>query len=77
MDENLLETIELSVKKLPPKCAEAFRLCYYRNMSHKEVAAMMHISPRTVEGHIHAALTFLRSKLLYMLTTLYMLYNMF
>ena len=39
IDKDLLETIELVVKKLPPKRAEAFRLCYYRNMS-KEVAAM-------------------------------------
>ncbi len=77
IDEDLLETIELAVKKLPPKRAEAFRLCYYRNMSHKEVAAMMKISPRTVEGHIHAALTFLRSKLRHILTTLYMFYNIF
>ena len=70
IDKDLLETIELAVKKLPPKRAEAFRLCYYWNMSYKEVAAMLQISPRTVEGHIHAALTFLRSKLRHVLTFL-------
>ncbi len=30
--------VEGAVCKLPPKCAEAFRLCYYRDMSHKEIA---------------------------------------
>ena len=77
IDKDLLETIEQSVNQLPPKCAEAFRLCYYRNMSHKEVAARMQISPRTVEGHIHAALTFLRNKLRHVPTMLFMFYNMF
>ena len=46
-------------------------------MSHKEVAARMQISPRTVEGHIHAALTFLRNKLRHVPTMLFMFYNMF
>ncbi len=77
MSEDLFEVIEHSVKKLPPKCAEAFRLCYYQNMSHKEAAEIMNISPRTVEGHIRSALAFLRGDLRKVLSVLYVFYSIF
>ena len=62
-DRNLRELIEASVRKLPPKCQEAFRLCYFHEMTCKEVAERMDLSPRTVEGHIQKALVFLREDL--------------
>lgn len=70
---DLHDVIELSVKKLPPKCAEAFRLCYFHDMSHKEIAEVMNISPRTVEGHIRQAILFLRKDLKDVLTLFIML----
>jgi RNA polymerase sigma-70 factor (ECF subfamily) len=63
MHRDLLEVVEESVRKLPPKCAQAFRLCYFEDLSHKEIAQEMHISPRTVEGHIRQAILFLRDEL--------------
>ncbi|MDR1601142.1 MAG: RNA polymerase sigma-70 factor [Tannerella sp.] len=63
MSRNLLEVVEEAVRKLPPKCAQAFRLCYFEDFSHKEIAETMHISPRTVEGHIRQAILFLRDEL--------------
>lgn len=75
ISHDLREVIELSVKKLPPKCAEAFRFCYFYDMSHKEIAKVMDISPRTVEGHIRQAVLFLRKDLKDILTTLFMLCN--
>ena len=60
INQDLREIIELSVNKLPPKCAQAFRLAYFHDISHKEIAEIMGISPRTVEGHIRQALAFLR-----------------
>ncbi|MDR1259324.1 MAG: RNA polymerase sigma-70 factor [Tannerellaceae bacterium] len=63
VNQNIREVIEISVRKLPPKCAQAFRLCYYHDMSHKEIADAMDISPRTVEGHIRQATLFLRDDL--------------
>jgi RNA polymerase sigma-70 factor (ECF subfamily) len=63
MHRNLREVVEESIRKLPPKCAEAFRLCYFEDMSHREIAEAMHISPRTVEGHIRQAILFLRDEL--------------
>jgi RNA polymerase sigma-70 factor (ECF subfamily) len=61
--KDLQEIIEASVRKLPSKCAQAFRLCYFHDMSHKEIAKVMDISSRTVEGHIRQAILFLRKDL--------------
>lgn len=73
IDQDLHTVIELSVQKLPPKCAQAFRLHYFHDISRKEIAEMMEISPRTVEGHIHQALAFLRKDLKDLLLLLFML----
>lgn len=60
---DLREHIEQVVTKLPPKCQEAFRLSYFYEMPHKEIAQIMQVSIRTVEGHIRAALLVLRKDL--------------
>jgi len=62
-DRNIRELIEASVAKLPPKCQEAFRLCYFQELTAKEAAERMGISPRTVEGHLHKAIVHLRNEL--------------
>ncbi|MDH6356210.1 RNA polymerase sigma-70 factor [Parabacteroides sp. PF5-9] len=77
VDRDLRELIEEAVNKLPPKCAQAFRLCYYQEMSHKEIAQEMGISHRTVEGHIRQATRFLREDLSDILTLIFMFYNIF
>lgn len=55
--------VENSLTKLPPRCAEAFRLCFFNDLSHKQVAEVMAISPRTIETHIRQAVSFLRKDL--------------
>lgn len=62
-DQNLRELIETSVQKLPPKCQEAFRLCYFHEMTSKEASEIMGLSHRTVEGHVQKALVHLREDL--------------
>ena len=62
-NRNLREIIEASIEKLPPKCQEAFRLCYLHEMTYKEAAEVMGISPRTVEGHVQKATERLREDL--------------
>lgn len=62
-NQNLLEIIESSVERLPPKCREAFRLCYFNEKTCKEAADIMGISPRTVEGHVQKAVLQLREDL--------------
>lgn len=76
IDRDLREIIELSVNKLPPKCAQAFRLCYFQDMTHKEIAEAMHISPRTVDAHIYQALNFLREDLKDLFVLLFMFARM-
>ena len=75
INQDLREIIELSVNKLPPKCAQAFRLAYFHDMSRKEIAEIMGISPRTVEGHIRQALAFLREDLKGLFLLIFLLCN--
>ena len=75
INQDLREIIELSVNKLPPKCAQAFRLAYFHDISHKEIAEIMGISPRTVEGHIRQALAFLRKDLKGLFLLIFLLCN--
>lgn len=63
IDWDLAEQIEASVKKLPPKAAEVFRLCYYEDLPHKEIAEKLGISVRTVASHVRNAVLFLREDL--------------
>ncbi|MFV0584478.1 MAG: RNA polymerase sigma-70 factor [Parabacteroides gordonii] len=63
VDRDIRELIESSVKKLPSRTAEVFRLCYYHDLPHKEIAKVLDISPRTVETHIRHAVLFLREDL--------------
>lgn len=58
--QDIRELIEESVDKLPPKCAQAFRLSYFHDIPHKEIAEVMSISVRTVETHIRKAVSLLR-----------------
>lgn len=60
---DLRKVLEEAIAKLPDKCSEAFRLCYLHELSHKEIAGIMQISVRTVEGHIRQGLNHLRNSL--------------
>lgn len=54
------ELYEESVAKLPERCREVFLLSRVENLSGKEIAARLDISPKTVENHITKALKHLR-----------------
>mgnify|MGYP005751378463 CR=1 FL=1 len=68
--EQELELIELqqkadeAIKSLPPMCRKVFLLSRYEEMSHKEIADFLEISPNTVDNHIKKALSILRKALL-------------
>lgn len=70
MTEDITQHIRNAILQLPPKCAEAFRLFYFQEMSHKEIAEKMQISSRTVEGHVRQAILYLRKNLRGILTFL-------
>lgn len=63
INQDIREIIESSANKLTPKCRQAFYLCYFHDMSHKQIAEVMNISSRTVETHIRQAILFLRTDL--------------
>jgi RNA polymerase sigma-70 factor (ECF subfamily) len=65
---NLMEIVENAITRLPPHCARAFRLCYFEDMTHREIARTMHIPHRTVERYIHQSIHFLRHELQHILT---------
>lgn len=77
VSRDIRDMIELSVIKLPARCAEAFRLRYFEDMPHREIAGKMNISQRTVEGHIRNAVSFLRIELRYLLLLIFMFNNIF
>lgn len=61
--EDLNETIESSIKSLPAKCQEVFRLSRIEHLSNNQIAERLSISVRTVETHISNALRQIRSNL--------------
>ncbi len=61
--EDLHETIESSIKSLPAKCQEVFRLSRIEHLSNNQIAERLSISVRTVETHISNALRQIRSNL--------------
>lgn len=77
VSQDIRNIVKLSIKKLPPRCAEAFQLCYLQDMTYKEVAAKMQLSQRTVETYIFQAISFLRIELRDILLSFLMFYNIF
>lgn len=74
--KELQKDYELALKKLPPKCAEVFRLSRYEDMKNNEIAEKLGISVKAVEKHISKALKVLRLELKdYMMLMLYFYMN--
>lgn len=71
------ELVEKTINKLPSKCAQAFRLCYFQHLSHKEVAETMEMSQRTIEGYIRQAIQALRRDLKDLSLFVFMFCNIF
>lgn len=77
VNRDLRELVEKTINKLPPKCAQAFRLCYFQHLSHKEIAEIMGMSSRTIEGYIQQALQALRQDLKNLFFLIFVFYNSF
>lgn len=66
---NLLESKELQARIdeammiLPEKCREVFHLSRNEQLSYKEIAEQMNISPKTVENQVGKALKIMREEL--------------
>lgn len=58
--DELSDKFEEWIEQLPERQQEAFELSRFDGLSHDEIAAVMEISPKTVNNHIVAALKQLR-----------------
>jgi RNA polymerase sigma-70 factor (ECF subfamily) len=64
MEENELRSlIELAINKLPEKSRQIYLMARNENLSHKEIATRLGITPKTVENHVGIALRKLRESL--------------
>ena len=64
MENNELRIIiDSAISKLPEKCRQIYLLAWDENLSHKEIAGRLGISPKTVENHVGIALRKLRESL--------------
>ena len=59
-DSEVREAVERAIENLPDRAREAFILAYLQDLTYREVADVMGISPKTVGHHISAALVQLR-----------------
>jgi len=58
--EELTKRIEKAIAALPPSYREAFCMHRFQNMSYKEIATALDVSPKTVDYRIQQALKQLR-----------------
>lgn len=75
--QDLSEILREALDKLSPKCAKACYLYYFRDYGVKEIAELLDVSPRTVEGYFYQALITLRKELKGIILTIFLLYNIF
>ena len=57
------KVIGQAIEQLPPKCQTVFKLSRYEELSYKEIAEKMEISPKTVENQMGRALKLLKKML--------------
>ncbi|HWV74606.1 MAG TPA: RNA polymerase sigma-70 factor [Pseudosphingobacterium sp.] len=62
-EKQLQELVDGEVRKLPSKMRLVFNLSRKAHLSHKEIAAKLHLSEATVKTQVKNALRILRSKL--------------
>jgi RNA polymerase sigma-70 factor (ECF subfamily) len=76
-EQELEQRVQQGIESLPPMCRKVFLLSRYEEMSHKEIAAFLEISPNTVDNHIKKALSILRKVLLCLLLAPFEIYFIF
>jgi len=65
--EDLRDQIEATVQALPEKCRLVFRLSREEGLTERQIAGVLHISPKTVEAHKARAFKALRHSLAHLL----------
>lgn len=60
IEEELKASIAAALSELPEKCRKVFEMSRYQQMTYKEIAEELEISPKTVEAHMSKAIKSLR-----------------
>ena len=60
VEEELKASIAEALASLPEKCRKVFEMSRYQEMTYKEIAEELDISPKTVEAHMNKAIKSLR-----------------
>jgi RNA polymerase sigma-70 factor (ECF subfamily) len=63
LEKELLAAIDATIDRLPEKCKMVYRMSKEEGKSHREIAAEMGISSKTVEGHLTRAYKEINDKL--------------
>lgn len=61
--DDLQRRINDTVRQLPPQAQRVFIMSRFDGKAHADIAAELHINPKTVEGHVTRALSSLRQLL--------------
>ena len=61
--KELNQHIQQAITSLPPSYKEAFIMHRFKNMSYKEIAKQLNVSPKTIDYRIQQALKILRAEL--------------
>lgn len=61
-------SLERHLNELPERCREIFKLSRQQNLTNEQIADQLGLSVQTVKNQISKALTYLRSKLDYVIT---------
>jgi len=70
MLRDLQQSLDALVEGLPDKCKSVYRLSRIEHRSNREIAKILNISEKTVEGHLTKAMNLLRIKLSHFLLLL-------
>jgi RNA polymerase sigma-70 factor (family 1) len=65
-----LNRVEALIEELSPVRKKVFKLSRFEELSHKEIAEQLSISPKTVENHIGRAILHLKNKMVILLILL-------
>lgn len=60
---DVIMRLQYLLQKMPPIRRKIFELSRFEELSHKEIASRLSISPKTVENHINLSLRFLKKHL--------------
>lgn len=73
--QEILQIIEKTIEKLPPKTAQVFYMSRFDHLPHREIAEKLGLSTKSIEYHISKALSELRINLKDFLITILILFS--